>query len=88
MKQVRSYVYGPLVAASWIAMSLLASISELAQRKAHWEDVAVGVALGALMALYMVSSMCEHKNSETAERKTNRNPVNTKPMCCSFYGCQ
>ena len=38
-----------------LTLSLLASLSDLATMKAHWEDVAVGLALGISVAVYIVS---------------------------------
>jgi hypothetical protein len=42
---------------SIITLSIVAGGVRLASNKNHWEDVAVGFALGAMIAIYLVSLM-------------------------------
>jgi hypothetical protein len=51
----RVRIVKPFLILSIITLSIVAGGVRLASNKNHWEDVAVGFALGALIALYLVS---------------------------------
>jgi len=51
----RVRIVKPFIILSIITFSIVAGGVRLASNKNHWEDVAVGFALGALVAAYLVS---------------------------------
>jgi len=51
----RVRIVKPFIILSIITFSIVAGGVRLASNKNHWEDVAVGFALGALVATYLVS---------------------------------
>jgi hypothetical protein len=53
----RVRIVKPFLILSIITFSIVAGGVRLASNKNHWEDVAVGFALGALIAIYLVSFM-------------------------------
>lgn len=54
MERVR--IVKPFLIMSIVTLSVVAGGVRLASNKNHWEDVAVGFALGALLAIYLVRS--------------------------------
>lgn len=53
----RVRIVKPFLLLSILTLSVVAGGVRLASNKNHWEDVAVGFALGAMIAIYMVRSM-------------------------------
>jgi hypothetical protein len=51
----RVRIVKPFLILSIITLSIVAGGVRLASNKNHWEDVAVGFALGAMIAIYLVS---------------------------------
>ena len=48
----------PFLILSIITLAMVAGGVRLASNKNHWEDVAVGFALGAMIAIYLVNPIC------------------------------
>jgi hypothetical protein len=53
----RVRIVKPFLILSIITLSVVAGGVRLASNKNHWEDVAVGFALGAMIAIYLVNLM-------------------------------
>ncbi len=53
----RVRIVKPFLILSIITLSIVAGGVRLASNKNHWEDVAVGFTLGAIIAIYLVSLM-------------------------------
>jgi hypothetical protein len=53
----RVRIVKPFLILSIITLSIVAGGVRLASNKNHWEDVAVGFALGAMIAIYLVRLM-------------------------------
>jgi len=57
---LRCHVLGPFMTSCGVMASLLCGLSRYALYYNHWTDVAVGFAMGTIIAVFLVSNFVRH----------------------------